>query len=301
MNDIRYILDTDIGSDIDDAYALSLLLRQNVALAGITTVYGNAFQRAKIASKFLELYGRTDIKVYVGENYPGKQPLKKFEKTEDGQLQIMDYRHNEMSDCAVSAGAVDFILNTIRGNPLRVIILAIGPLTNLAAAIKKDRSTFLQTKEIVMMGGNFNEVKAEWNIECDPEAAKIVFESGVPVKTVGIELTKNCIFTKEIADFFLNLKDKKDALLADMTREWIERYNCYPKMHDPLALSPLFDPEIIDYKNESVRVETEGKLRAVTLVEDNGNSRGQIEYAVTADYDRFFKFLLQSFKAKTKT
>lgn len=200
MNDIRYILDTDIGSDIDDAYALSLLLRQNVALAGITTVYGNAFQRAKIASKFLELYGRTDIKVYVGENYPEKQPLKKFEKTEDGQLQIMDYRHNEMSDCAVSAGAVDFILNTIRGNPLRVIILAIGPLTNLAAAIKKDRSTFLQTKEIVMMGGNFNEVKAEWNIECDPEAAKIVFESGVPVKTVGIELTKNCIFTECASD-----------------------------------------------------------------------------------------------------
>lgn len=301
MQSTKFILDTDIGTDIDDAYALCLLLRRNISLAGITTVYGNALQRAKIAAKFLELYERTDIKVYVGEDYPEKQPLKKFEKYSGNQPLVNDYRESEMQGCAVQRGGVDFILRTIRENPRRIIILAIGPLTNLAAAIKKDRETFSQTKEIIMMGGNFAEEKAEWNIECDPEAAKIVFESGVPIKTVGIELTKNCIFTEEIANFFLNPKDKKDALLADMTREWIERYNCYPKMHDPLALSPLFDSEIIDYKNGSVRVETEGNLRAVTLVEDNVNSRGQIEYAVTADYDRFFKFLLQSFKAKTKT
>lgn len=297
MQNTKFILDTDIGTDIDDAYALCLLLRRNISLAGITTVYGNAIQRAKIAAKFLELYERTDIKVYVGEDYPEKQPLKKFEKYSGNQPLVNDYRESEMQGCAVQRGGVDFILRTIRENPRRIIILAIGPLTNLAAAIKKDRETFSQTKEIIMMGGNFAEEKAEWNIECDPEAAKIVFESGVPIKTVGIEVTKHSGFTKETTEFFLHPKDEKDCLLADMTKSWIARYGCYPKMHDPLALSPLFDSGFVRYTKSGVRVIAEGALRGATIVTDEKTAE-RIEYAVSADYEAFFKFMREAFETK---
>lgn len=285
------ILDTDIGDDIDDAYALSMLLAEDAELLGVTTVYRNSLQRAKIASKMISLFGK-DVKVYVGEDYPEVEPLKKFEKADkDGKANIPHYIDEEMKDEAVEDGAVDFILDTLKKYPHEVTVFAIGPLTNLARAIEKDRETFALAKNILMMGGNFSEFDVEWNFLCDPEAAKTVFESGVPIKAVGVDITRKCTFTENTLECFSKLKSDKYKLLVKMTRIWIahnEERGQPPTMHDPLAASTLFQDGLVTFKKGKFKIFLSDKARAMSLADENGV---EIEYAVDVDVDAFRQYL----------
>ena len=288
------ILDTDIGDDIDDAYALSVLLAENANVLGVTTVYRNSLQRAKIASKMISLFGK-EVKVYVGEDYPEVEPLKKFEKADkDGKANIPHYIDEVMKDETVESGAVDFILDTLKKYPHEVTLLAIGPLTNLARAIEKDRETFALAKNILMMGGNFSEYDVEWNFLCDPEAAKTVFECGVPIKAVGVDITRKCTFTENTVDCFSKLQSEKYKLLVKMTKIWIS-HNAErghpPTMHDPLAASTLFQDGLVTFKKGKYKIFLSDKARAMSLPDENGT---EIEYASDVDVEAFRTYLCKT-------
>ena len=290
------ILDTDIGDDIDDAYALSLLLAENAQLLGVTTVYRNSLQRAKIASKLISFFGKEkDVKVYVGEDYPEKEPLKKFEKADkDGKANIPHYIESEMKDEPVQENAVDFILNTLKKYPNEVTVLAIGPLTNIARAIEKDKATFALAKNILLMGGNFSERDVEWNFLCDPEAAKTVFECGVPIKAVGVDITRRCTFVEDTLDCFSKLKSDKYRLLVKMTRIWIDHNKEKgqpPTMHDPLAVSTLFQDGLVQFKKGKFKIFLDGDVRAMSLADETGT---EIEYASDVDVEGFRAYLCKT-------
>ena len=219
----KILLDTDIGDDIDDAYALGLLLAGKANLIGITTVYRNSIQRAKIAGKILQLFHRR-IPVYAGEDIPEKQPLFRFECSDQGKKAVVPhYISAEMAEVSFRRGAVDFILRTLEKFPNRITLLAIGPLTNLARAYEKDPDAFRLAKKIMLMGGNYSEKEAEWNILCDPEAAERVFSSGVPITAVGIDVTRNCTFDDAMLAFLRNLNEERFRLLVRMTEIWIRQ------------------------------------------------------------------------------
>ncbi len=291
----KILLDTDIGDDIDDAYALGLLLAEKANLIGITTVYRNSIQRAKIAGKILQLFHRR-IPVYAGEDIPKKQPLFRFECSDQGKKAVVPhYISAEMAGVTFRRGAVDFILRTLEKFPNRITLLAIGPLTNLARAYEKDPDAFRLAKKIMLMGGNYSEKEAEWNILCDPEAAERVFSSGVPITAVGIDVTRNCTFDDAMLAFLRNLNEERFRLLVRMTEIWIRQNrekNQPPTMHDPLTAEALLFPSLLQYRYGNFKVETEGSLRGVTLPDSRGV---KIKYAVQANYGEFFNRIRKLF------
>lgn len=297
MNYEALILDTDIGDDIDDAYALCLLMAEKANVIGVSTVYRNAVQRARIASKLISLWGE-HIPVYAGESYPEVQPLFKFEKADlDGKPMIPHYISAVMENAKVEEkSAVDFLLDAVRADPYNITLLAIGPLTNLAEAFVRDPETFGRIKQILIMGGDYTSLTPEWNILCDPEAADKVFRSGVPIRAVGFDITKRCVFDDETLAFLRSLKAEKNKLLVRMTEIWIEHNRergAVPTMHDPLTAETLFDENLVSFGRGKFRVVLSGEHRGATVPDPCGT---EIEYATDVNVAAFMARLRDGLK-----
>lgn len=242
----RIILDTDIGDDIDDAFALAMLLHQRaeVHIEGITTVFRNSMQRAKIAKALLTASGNADIKVYPGADTPRKQKIyiAPFETVgSDGKVNIPHYEEEMSGQEVGDYSATDFILQTLRNYPKQITLVAIGPLLNLAKACEYDSETFSLAKEILFMGGQLQGDYAEWNIKCDPESADIVFHSGVPIKMVTLETTQCCVLTSDDIRTLKMLDTKEAPILRKMLEKWLQdnAFRRPPIMYDPLTVSEL--------------------------------------------------------------
>ena len=297
MNYDALILDTDIGDDIDDAYALCLLMAEKANVIGVSTVYRNAVQRARIASALISLWGEK-IPVYAGESYPEVQPLFKFEKADvDGKPMIPHYIPAVMGNAKIEEkNGVDFLLDTVRANPYNITVLAIGPFTNLAAAAKRDPETFGKIKRILIMGGDYTSIVPEWNILCDPEAADKVFRSGVPIRAVGFDVTKRCRFDDETLAFLRSLKAEKNKLLVRMTEIWIDHNRekgAVPTMHDPLTAETLFDDSLVTFRRGKFKVMLVGENRGATVADPDGT---EIEYAADVNVPAFMARLREKLK-----
>ena len=297
MNYDALILDTDIGDDIDDAYALCLLMAEKANVIGVSTVYRNAVQRARIASALISLWGEK-IPVYAGESYPEVQPLFKFEKADvDGKPMIPHYIPAVMENAKIEEkNGVDFLLDTVRANPYNITVLAIGPFTNLAAAAERDPETFGKIKRILIMGGDYTSIVPEWNILCDPEAADKVFRSGVPIRAVGFDVTKRCRFDDETLAFLRSLKAEKNKLLVRMTEIWIDHNRekgAVPTMHDPLTAETLFDDGLVTFARGKFKVMLGGENRGATVPDPYGT---EIEYAADVDVPAFMARLREKLK-----
>jgi purine nucleosidase len=182
----KLILDTDIGTDVDDLLALSFMLASpEVDVLGITTAYGDTRLRAKIVQRALELTGRTDIPIAVSPH-----------ATFAGNREVWMAGHegdnagiNELPESSLHPlDAPEFILETIRSHPGEVVLCAVAPLTNLAHACEKDLETMRKIRRVYVMGGVFGFdnpsltfPSVEHNIRCDPEAARVVFDAGLPI------------------------------------------------------------------------------------------------------------------------
>jgi len=207
------ILDTDIGTDIDDAYALAdLMHREDLQLLGVTTVSSDAVARARLAAKFLSRGGGqwSRVPVYAGAS-SNTQYMKQVEWARDFK-----------SPSLHESGAVDFMRREIAARPGKVTLIAIGELTNVAALLQSDPGIARKIRSIALMGGSINRGYAagsrpepEWNIKSNAKAAQIVFESGVPLLVAPLDSTADLKLSPEMrAELFTQGSPIVDALAA---------------------------------------------------------------------------------------
>ena len=223
---IPVLLDTDIGSDIDDAVALAYLLHQpQCELLGITTVSGEPGKRAALAHALCVAGGQGDVPVHAGLGQPLlADPLQPHAP----QARVLaPETFAEFS----RPTAIDFLRETIHARPGEVTLLAIGPLTNLAVLFALDPEVPALLKQIVLMGGLYytrsvghtGTTGAEWNMRCDPHAAAIVFRANVPrLLAVGLDVTEQCRMPAEkVREKFTQAGPPLDLVL-DMAEVWFE-------------------------------------------------------------------------------
>ena len=251
MDTLPLILDTDIGSDIDDAVALAYLLRQpRCELLGITTVSGEPDKRASLADAVCRAGGRTDIPIHVGVEAPfliaPVQP-----RAPQAEALTQRWPHQEFSK---ENTAVDFLRQTIRARPGEITLLAIGPLTNIALLFALDPEIPALLKGLTMMGGWFYAPQVEWNIKCDPHAAVKVFASPLPITAVGIDVTGRCRLPADECRRRFAQAGRALELVSAMAEVWF-RHSPESTFHDPLAAALLFEESLCRTEAQHVEVE----------------------------------------------
>lgn len=301
MNKIKIILDTDIGDDIDDAFALSIALNEpRCEFLGVTTVFRNSEKRAKMAKSLIKAFDK-DVKVYAGCDVPLiakvddliPSEIKAREKLDEkGKYLIPQYLPLMDESDVEKEHAVDYIISTVHQYPHEVTIVAIGPLTNVAMAMRKDPDIIPLIKEIRIMGGHPKDIHCkEWNIFCDPEAARIVYSSSVRLYAVGLNVTMQVKLEEKHREKLKQVDGERFSLLSNMMEKWFKHYEfACPVMHDPLAISTLFT-DVCTFSFEPIYVGLEGEERAVTKLDKRGN---EICYADSVDTDKFFHYFIKT-------
>ena len=302
------LIDTDPG--IDDALALLLAFSSpELKVEGVTTVVGNvSLELANLnALKMLEFLGATDVPVSPGASKPlaceavdgvdihgqtglGEAVLPEPQMRLDGRsaVQLIKEKAEELGD--------------------RLTIIPLGPLTNIAEAFRAEPGIADEIGGLVIMGGaysltpyghgNVNAV-AEYNIWHDPEAAKIVFDSGVPVKAVGLDVTTNPMnrLSPEMFGEIESLDTSRARLVADICRDLVRRFDGL-SLHDPLAVAVAVDPSLVETKRFKVDVETAGHLtRGMTVVDRRryhvtSESKGNVDVCVSVEDERFLRLFM---------
>ena len=259
------VLDTDPG--IDDALAILLALASpEVVLDGISTVHGNASsaQVTTNALSILEIANASHIPVYQGCDLP---------LVKESLLSPETHGNSGLGYANLSAPATkpqikhgsDYIIEQIMSHPGEVTLVAIGPLTNVAIAIRKEPRIVQNVKEVFVMGGAIKHQGnttplAEYNTYVDPHAAHIVFHSGMPIVLTPLDVTYECIFLKEDLNRLLKIDSPITKFIADSTRFYMEFHDEYQKIdgcviNDPMTLALTFMPEICDYQDLYVDVD----------------------------------------------
>lgn len=279
MTPTRILIDTDPG--VDDAMAILLALASpEVEVSGLTTVFGNSRNIQLLtqnACTLLELAARPDIPVAMGAGGP------LLDAPHRSLINI--HGHNVLGDVVLptpqirplAITAAEFIIQKCLATPKELTLVTIGPLTNIALALKlrPDLPDFV--KEIVMMGGvvsnpgNVTPV-AEANVYDDPEAAQIVLNAGWQVTFASLDITHQVAFDQSYLDSLRNLGNKAGHFLAEAARPYIKTYLSLgrPGMyaHDVHAIMPVLFPEIYTSRQTYVDVETHGKLTRGQTVAD---------------------------------
>ncbi len=275
------ILDTDIGDDIDDAFALALVERSpELHLLGITTAFGDTEMRAQLTLKFLDATRFGKIPVAVGVTTPAKTNFTQAMYASGGQ--IINPQH---------LSGPDFLLDQIRRHPNQITLIAIGPQTNLAAAIDKDPAAFRKLKRIVMMGGSVDRgygqpyPDPEWNIVCDIPAARKVFASGVPIDMMPLDSTMLRFEPAKLKGFF--------AQQTPLTHELQRLYDYWslaskqttPTLFDPMAVAYTIKPDLCPTTPLHLSVDDTG----MTV---RGAGKPNVNACLKSDPDTFFDFYL---------
>lgn len=301
------IIDTDPGQD--DAVAILLALASpELDVLGITAVAGNVPLRlsADNARKVCELADRTGTNVYAGADKPLKRSLFTAEYVHgdtglDG-IELPD-PGMELQD----QHAVEFIIETVLAQPEHSLTLCmLGPLTNLAMALTKAPEIAPRIHEIVMMGGGLFEggnvtPTAEFNIYVDPDAAKLIFESGIPIVVMPLDVTHKALTTKARIESFRQLGSKVGiataAWLNFFERFDVEKYGSKGgPLHDPNVIAYLLKPDLYSGRKINVCIETESELTIGTTVADYWRVTDREENALwvtDVDADGFYELILQ--------
>jgi purine nucleosidase len=300
------ILDCDPGQDDAIAILLALGSPEEIELLGITTVAGNVplgLTRVN-ARKVVELAGRQDIPVWSGCDRPLVRPLETAEYVH-GESGLNGAVLPEPETALQPGHAVDAIIELVMARPPRsVTICAVGPLTNVAMAIRKEPHLTQRVKEIVLMGGAIElgnvTPAAEFNIHVDPHAADIVFRAGIPIVMFGLDVTHQVLVTGErlarIGAIGGRVASAAHGLLDFFNRFDMERYDAPgAPLHDPCVIAWLIDPSIFSGKNCPVEIELEGRSAGRTLVDWWNSDRRPPNATVMKEVDaeRFFTLLTE--------
>ena len=283
----KILLDTDIGSDIDDAVCLAYLLANPACdLLGITTVTGEGEQRARMASVLCRLAGK-QVPILVG----AEAPLL-VEQRQPACPQAAALKNWEHGRDFPRGDAVDFLRKTIRSNPGEVILLTIGPLSNIGLLFRVDPQISALLKGLVMMCGAFDPGRLEWNAMLDPHASAIVYRSRARIhRSIGLDVTTQVTMpAAEVRQAFQTPLLKPVLEFAEV---WFQQRESIT-FHDPLAATTLFDPAICDFSKGEVRIElTDAASLGKTAWQ--AEAGGPHEVATKVDADRFFQHFFSFF------
>jgi purine nucleosidase len=285
----KVILDTDIGDDIDDAFALALALRSSeLQIIGITTTFGDTETRAKLLDRFLAEVGRREIPVAAGAPSPPKSTLTQRRYAEAGHFAKPSH-----------PDAVAFLLEQIRRYPGQITLIAIGPLMNIGAAIDKDPATFRELKRVIIMGGSIKRgygdlgfgppqpPQPEWNILNDVPSAQKLFASGVPLFVMPLDATQLKLDEVKRAFLFSQGTALTDAL-ALLYHQWGQET---PTLFDPMTIAFLVNPSLCPVQPMHIRIDEKGFTRP-----EPGPPKAPIvpnaQVCLDSNPDFFFRFYL---------
>ena len=268
MTKHRIIIDTDPG--IDDAMAILLALATpEVKIEGLTIVHGNCSlkQGTENALSILEQAQCTDVPVVVGHELPLVQPSLLAPETH-GNTGMGYAKFPPRQTHPIQQHAVDFMIEKIMESPGEITLVPIGPLTNIAAAIRREPRIVEAVKDVIVMGGAIRHEGnttplAEFNTYVDPHAAHIVYHSGMPITLVPLDVTYRCILTPADVARLLKIDSPISRLVADSTRFYMEFHDEYQQIdgcviNDPLALALVFAPELVTTEELYVDVDIAG-------------------------------------------
>jgi inosine-uridine nucleoside N-ribohydrolase len=278
----KIIIDTDIGDDIDDAFAVALALRSpELQIVGITTEFGETETRAKLVDRMLGEAGRQDIPVAIGIHTDAKTAFGQRPYAEGGRFAKASH-----------PAAVDFILDQIRKNPGEITLVTIGPLVNVGAIIDRDPQTFKKLKRVVSMGGSIDRgygdpygpptpPQPEWNILNDVASGKKLFASGVPVYLMPLDSTQLKLDEVGREYLFRQGTPITDALVI-LYHQWGQQT---PTLYDPMTIAFIDDPKLCPVQPMKITVDDKG----MTL---RGTGTPNVQVCLHSDSEAFFQFYL---------
>jgi len=285
----KVIIDTDIGDDIDDAFAVALALRSpELQILGITTTFGDTETRAKLLDRFLAEAGRPEIPVAAGAPTPPKSNFTQ-------RRYAVNNRYAKPSH----PDAVTFLLEQIRHNPSEVTLIAIGPLMNVGAAIDKDADTFRKLKRVIIMGGSiksgYGDVgfgtptppQPEWNILNDIPSAQRLFAAGVRLYVMPLDSTQLKLDEVKRAFLFNQGTPITDALTL-LYHQWGQET---PTLFDPMTIAFLVSPSLCPVQPMHIRVDELGFTR-LDPGPPNAPNPPNAQVCLDSNPDAFFRFYL---------
>jgi purine nucleosidase len=279
----KIIIDTDIGDDVDDAFALGLALKSpEVEILGITTSFGDTETRAKLVDRMLGEAGRSDIPVAAGVATHTNNSFTQRRYAEGGHFARRSH-----------PDAVNFILEQIRKNPGEITLVAIGPLVNVGGLIDKDAATFRKLKRVVIMGGSVERgygdpygvptpAQPEWNIKNDVGSAQKLFASGVPIYMMPLDSTQLKLDEVKREFLFRQGTPVTDALTL-LYYEWGGET---PTLFDPMTIAFVVDEKLCPAEAMRIRVDDTG----MTLREAGAPNAF---VCLKSDPETFFRFYLE--------
>lgn len=285
----QVIVDMDIGDDIDDSFALALLLQSpDIEIVGITTAWGDTALRGQLLERMLRETGHAGIPVAQGIASTGNpQPFTQARYARRGKPQP-------------ALPAVDFLLDQIKRQPGKITLLALGPLTNVGAAIERDAATFGKLKQVVMMGGSVRTgyrksqyvparpADKEYNIASEVKGAQRLFTSGVPIVMMPVDSTQIRLDEVERNALLGHGSPITDAL-ALMYHQWIDAYQPWssnmPSLFDVVPVAWLIDPKVCATTPLHIVVTEDGYTR-----EAAGKPNAAV--CLASDQQRFFDIFM---------
>lgn len=259
---IPTLVDTDIGTDIDDAFALALVLKSpELKLLGVTTVSGDTRARARLAAKLLSTQGRNDVPVAAGT--PGK-PLPIAQTRWASNFTGRQLRRET---------AVELLHSFFSRYPHRITLVAIGPLTNIAALLRQDPAIARKIRRIVMMGGSIargydhhSHPDPEYNILMDVDAARVVFSSGVPIVMAPLDVTAMLALDAHGRQRVFGRDAPLNQALAALYKLW---GHPVPILFDPMAVALNINPHLCRIRPLAVSVDSKGYTRVQSGAKPN--------------------------------
>ncbi len=285
----KVIIDTDIGDDIDDAFAVALAVKSpELQILGIGATFGDTETRARILDRFLGEIGRSDIPVLVGKKTSAKTSMSQGRYADSGHFAKASHED-----------AVGFLLEEIRKYPGEITLIGIGPLMNVGEAIDRDPATFRKLKRVVIMGGSirrgygdfgYNEhvpPHPEWNILNDVASAQKLFASGVPLYVMPLDSTQLKLDEVKRAFLFTRGTPVTDQLTI-LYHLWAQET---PTLFDPMTVAFVLHPELCPVTPLHIRVDEKGYTR-----EEPGAANAEV--CLDSRPDDFFQFYLKRVGAR---
>lgn len=253
------ILDTDIGDDIDDIFALGILLASpEIHLRGITSAWGDTALRSRMIDRVLCETGREDVPVFTGVATQ-REDAAAFSQAPWARAGV-DRKHED---------AVAFLLDQARSHPGEITLIAIAPLTNLGAAIDRDPEAFRKLKRVVLMGGSVDrgygpagtKPSAEYNIKMDVSAAQKLFQSGVPIFMMPLDSTQ-VYFDETQRAAFASISTPLTDSIEVLTAEWSSiTHQTTPTLFDPVAVAYAIDSRTCPVTPKHIELDEQGYTR----------------------------------------